>query len=206
MEALNEDFQAFRRRFPDKPINGSERRLDKESFNFPAILRVEHSTKKDEEENFVVFRPRDQRALLFFGEYLRPESNSEFFFVDFNGKPLKDVSRYLREAGNAVGINGLSTNLLRSLVETANSLPQEPAFNRVEEVSQYLGHCSDVRKLYYILPTDEQSVQAAARLLLVLQEEGEAEYADMEDVAFDPVIFLLLYRQVRARYGAYSVK
>ena len=92
-------------------------------------------------------------------------------------------------------------------METANSLHPEPAFNLVEEVSSYLGHCAGIRQIHYICPTDEQSVQAAARLLLVLQEEGEAEYADMEDVAFDPVIFLLLlYRQVRARYGAYSVK
>ena len=179
MEALDKAFQVFRKRFPEATIKGTERRLDRNTM-IPAVLQVERGSKKDQEEKFVILRARDQQALLYYGQYLRPASESDLFFVDFNGKPLKDISRFLRDAGAAVGIGGLTTNLLRSLAETADSihLPSVESHG----VSDHLGHSSKTKDLYYGLVMDQKSVKAVDRLMYLMEVEGEDEDSETDNI------------------------
>ena len=189
VEALNDAVCKFRKEFPNEKVHGKERRLNKEAC-FPAILRIESSSKKGDTEHFCIFAPRDQRAILYYNEYVRPKSECDRLFVDSNGKPLTNVSRYVRAGALAGGIENLTINLLRSCAETvsAESTAQLPIERDSEAVATFLGHSIRVRDDYYMLPNDRHIISTASRLLHSFEEEGEKKTETSTSAAlYDPV-------------------
>ena len=156
----------------------------------PAVSHVESSSKKGESEDFCLLAARDQRALLYYNEFLRPKSEHDLFFVDFHGKPLTNVSRYIRAGAAAGGIKDLTTNLLRSCAETANAAYSSRLSIQSEEeqVAARLGHTIPIRNLHYIIPNEQNLIATTSRLLFVFEEEGERKTQTATTPAiYDPV-------------------
>ena len=149
----------------------------------PAILRIFDSTKKHELEILALLRMRDIRAIACYGHYLRPESDSEFLFLDSNGEPIKKVCTYIAEAGKSQGIKGLTTNLMRSLAETSTL-----GDDLENSVASHLGHSKSTRDRHYSFPDDKVTIQVTSRLLAQMEKEGEEEILnEHKSFPIDPV-------------------
>ena len=189
VQALNDAICKFKKDFPEEMIHGKERRLNNEKF-VPAILRVDEGSKTGDVENFCVLAARDQRAILYYNEYIRPESDVDLLFVDRNGGPLPNVSKCIQAGAKAGGIENVTTNLLRSCAETVNAefSSRSDVDQEGNNVAKHLGHSIPMRNLHYLLPSDQNVVATARRLLFLFEEEGERKAeSDTVPAKYDPV-------------------
>lgn len=182
---LNKALKTRKKEFPLESVHGTTRRLDRKTMH-PAVIRIQDSTKTHELERIVVLRARDQRALLYYGQYVRPKSDSPYFFLDHKGRPLKKVCDYVKAAGDSQGIPELTTNLMRSCAETATVSQSQESTEAL--VAAQLGHSISMRNRHYAFLTDQKAINAASHLLCLMEEEGESEDKEaQDDFPIDPV-------------------
>ena len=73
---------------------------------------------------------------------------------------------------------------MRSLIETENVLNM----NSCASVSRHLGHSDQIRDEFYVIPDRRHMIQAANRLLYILEDAGENEQVEEEEIELcDPV-------------------
>ena len=175
-EAVNQAFADFRFRFPDETVSSMGRRLDR-SKCIPAVAKIPVSSKVGVTESVVILSPRDQKALISYYKYVRPNGpkkpNTTKFFVNTKGNALsKDVWLYLQRIANEAGINNLTFNTLRRAIETENSLSLSHLLD-TKPITSHLGHGEDTANLYYRIQDSRHSVQASHKILIHLEELGE---------------------------------
>ena len=178
-ESLRQAFVDFKFRFSTEKVSNAGGRLDRQKC-VPAVIDIPCSSKLGSPEKVVVLSPRDQRALLKYHKYVRPNGPTQpattKFFVNARGRALnKDVWMYLRRVAEGAGICGITFNTLRRAIETENGVDKTllPNSNDPDLVSNHLGHSSETAVQYYRIQDCRYAVQAANQLLLLLEEAGE---------------------------------
>ena len=199
-EALHNAFSAFRKKNPSVHVSEIPRKFDA-TLSVPAVFEVLHSSKKGEMEFFCVLNPRDQKALLEYVEYLRPNGpvkpQANSLFLTARGKSLADqVTFYVHWIGNCVGLPNLKISALRSVVETANFLGLT---DEAKEVSDALGHNINTALEFYVVPGLEHVVRASLRMLKIMEKEGERQWQENPKTLWDPVSLTVKWR--RKHYG-----
>ena len=108
---------------------------------------------------------------------------NSFFWSTYR---LLDFIRFLQSIGKAGGIEGLTSIAMRSLIETENVLNM----SGTASVSRHLGHTDQVRDEFYVIPDRRHMIQAANRLLYILEDSGENDEVVEEEIELcDPVRF-----------------
>ena len=184
--ALNNSLTAYRKKNPKASITSLPRRLDPANC-VPAIIDVADSSKKKEVEYFCVPNPRDQRALLQYGEYIRPhmDPRCDAFFVNRKGKSLHgQVSFYIKWIGRHVGLKDFSVSAMRAEVETENFLENEAA----SRISAHLGHSKKTAEEYYVSQDKRHAVQASLAMLSLIEDRGERRFNETLPSEWDPVM------------------
>ena len=185
VKSLQEAYAKFKADNPDETVDNADRRLNR--FNcHAATVDVSQGTKTMRKETFVILRPRDQKALLEFFRYIRPNGPSKptttKFFCNSKGDPLgKDVWVYIRKSAEKVGINGVTFNTLRRAIETENALfsHYDPRKGRV---TRALGHTAFIARKHYEMQDCRQSVQDANEVEIIWETIGEADEVQVESL------------------------
>ena len=175
--AVNQAFGDYLFRFSDESVKDAPRRLDR-SRCVGAVVEIKNSTKLGTKDSMAILRPRDQRAIIHYHRYVRPNGpkkpETTKFFINGKGGPLgKDVWLYLRRIAEDGGIKDLTFNTLRKAIETENGLDRLFIPGK-KAVSDHLGHSEDTAEHHYRIQDARYPVQAASRILFLLEDVGEA--------------------------------
>ena len=173
-DAVFQAFNDFKFRFPGEKVTNAERRLDRGKC-VPAVCDIPISTKTANKQTLVVLRPRDQRALMHYHKFVRPNGpekpSTSKFFINASGKALssKDVWYALRKITEKAGIQDLTGNMLRSALETESGLESEMA-----KISEKLDHSPKTAIQFYRMPDARRDVQLAHVCQVKIEDIGEA--------------------------------
>ena len=184
---LHDSLSAFRRKFPSTRIGDLPRRLDVTKC-IPAVFDVSDSAKKGEIESFCVLQARDQKGLLEYGEYVRPNGPrppvSETFFLDSKGRALSSdkIHNLLKALGESTLVKDLTISSLRTLVETENFLRPES-----NALTKQLGHSVATALEYYVKEDRRHYVEASLAIMAILEQEGEKPLEEAPKTLWDPV-------------------
>ena len=174
-DAVLQAFNDFKFRFPDEKVTHAQRRLDRGKC-VPAVCNIPISTKTGHKQTLVILRPRDQRALMHYYNFVRPNGpvkpSTSKFFINASGKELSssDVWYALRKVTESAGIEHLTGNLLRSCLETESGLDSEMAM-----ISDKLDHSPKTAIQFYRMQDARREVQLAHTCQVKIEEIGEAK-------------------------------
>ena len=91
-----------------------------------------------------------------------------------------ELAFYLRQIRQKEKLKGFTVNHLRHALEIENALDQ----NSSENLSSHLGHNASTVKRYYLIKDPRHAVQAANRLMFIMEDIGEKEETKVSRITF----------------------
>ena len=175
---LRRAVKSFKKKFPGESMILGKGKLDRNK-SAPVELVIEECSKVGGVDFACLLHPRDVHAMHLFCKFGRPfgptPPKTECFFINGKGRSLGlGIHRYLKHLGKLTGVKNLTFNKLRSLAETENVLEdgQDQLSGTAEMVTKHLGHSESIRDKYYTRDDRRHHVQAADRLLSIVEREG----------------------------------